>query len=143
MAYYTTEDVMQAIADKLTANMVALGLKAIYYGDNNNIAAFPGAMVAGAPLNRELHATRQFKLTFTVFIYVIDAKLSQTKSARIKVDMQEATAIANLIHQDLTLGGNLIFGWISQEEPGVLATGLGRAVVGTRLTYTGEQLKGF
>ena len=103
MPYYSTDEVIQALTTKLDTNKVALGIKAVYYGEQNAVPAFPAVMVAGAPLNRQLHATRQFKLIFTAYIYVLDAKLSIGKSARIKVDLQEANAITELIHQDLTL----------------------------------------
>lgn len=143
MPYYSTDEVVQALTDKIETNKVSLGIAGVYYGEQNAVPAFPAVMVAGSPLQREIHGTRTFMLTFTVFIYVIDAKLSIGKSARIKVDLQEARAITSLIHTDKTLGGNIIFGFISGEEPGVLATGMGSAVVGTRLTFTGQQIEGF
>jgi len=143
MPYYSTDEVVQHLTDFIEANKVTLGVAKVYYGEQSNIPAFPAVMVAGAPLGRELHGTRTFKLTFTVFIYVIDAKLSNTKSQRIKTDLQTAKNITELVHTDLTLGGNITFGFITSDEAGVLAKGMGAAVVGTRLTYTGEQIKGF
>jgi hypothetical protein len=141
--YSVPEEVIDHIYNLLDTNKVTLGLGFVGYGDVDLIPEYPAAVVTGSPLDREIHATRQFKLTFRCNIWVYHAKMTDTHKSRTQDDLILASDIRGLIHQDKTFGGNLIFGYVENEDPGIMVRPRKEVVVGTRLGWTGESVVPF
>jgi len=74
---------------------------------------------------------------------VYHARLTDSHKVRTKNDLLLVTAIRTLLHSDFRLGGNIIFGYVDSENPGVLASPKNDAVVGSRMTWTGENVVPF
>ena len=47
-------------------------------------------------------------------------------------------AITDLMHEDMTLNGNIVHGYITSEIPGEIIDEKGEAVVGTRMVWYGQ-----
>lgn len=141
MPYYAIDDVAQYIRNRVETNKVALGLAATFYADDGgNITRFPSAVVVPGPMERTGHAIRMvFELGFTVYIFILHADLTKTQSQRTSADLALARAVTLNLHADYTLGGNVITGFISREEPRTLPMGMGRSIIGTQLTWVGTQ----
>ena len=143
MPYSTPEEVLDHIYNLLDTNKVTLGLEFVGYGDVELIPEYPAVVVTGSPLTRTIHATRQFKLTFNCNVWVYHAKMSDNHRSRTQDDLILASDIRGLLHQDKTFGGNLIFGYVENEDPGIMVRPRKEVVVGTRLGWTGESVVPF
>lgn len=137
------EQILDYIKDRLEVNRGELGLRYIAYGDEEKIPRFPAVKIASGVLDRELHATRQFQNTFNIDLTVYHGNLSNTHAQRSKADLELATAIRQLLHADMTLGGNIVQGWVVQEGPAIIARQRGPAVVATAMRWRGIAVEMF
>jgi hypothetical protein len=137
------EEVIDHIYNLIDADKVALGLEFVGYGDVDLVPAYPAVIVTGSPLSRALHATRQFQLTFRCNIWVYHARMTDDHKTRTRDDLILASSITSLLHQDKTFGGNLIFGYVEDEDPGIMVRPRKEVVVGTRLGWTGDSVVSF
>lgn len=130
------------VYDKIENNKAGLGIQYVARIDEELYPRFPAVLVSmERPLQRELHATGMFKVTFHLDLWIFHAKLTVGKAIRSREDIQLATSVRKLLHSDYTLGSHIIFGYVTGEFPGVTARIVGqkaRSVVTTRLTWEGQ-----
>jgi hypothetical protein len=140
MPYFTEpEEALDYVHALLDGNKATLGLGYVGYGEERLLPKYPAAVVSfNVPVNRELHATRTFRLEWVVQIEVYHAKLTVGHKTRTREDMQLAARIRNKLHEDYTFGGSVVFGFVRSERPGIIADGKGRANVATILVWSGE-----
>src|SRR5262245_1974432 len=106
MPFYDVDAVTQYIVDKLEDNKGELGFRTIVYGDSRLVRAYPSAVVEPAPLQRELHASRQWLLVFRVNVWIYHALLKISRQERVKEDVQLSNSVVSLLHEDKTFAGN-------------------------------------
>lgn len=115
-----------AIRDKIIANKANLGLDAdsfVAYGDHNNVPGGKAVTVSAGTKNRELagvagpggRTLNQMEVVVTVYYM----KTEDEASARLTCD-QLAENVEELLHQDTTMGGIIIHGFVNQWVPGVI-----------------------
>lgn len=115
-----------AIRDKIIANKLTLGLDAdsfVAYGDHNNVPGGKAVTVSAGTKNRELagvsgpggRTLNQLEVVITVYYMKTEAE----ESARLATD-QLGEGIESLLHQDTTMGGIIIHGFVRQWVPGVI-----------------------
>jgi hypothetical protein len=129
------------IVQKLDDNKASLGLRYIAQLDEELLPMYPAVLVQIDATERRQHATRMFHLQFNIDLWVFHNELTVDKATRSRKDIQLATDIRKLLHADRTLGGHIIFGFVSGEFSGVSARLIENAVttiVTTRLTWQGE-----
>lgn len=135
-------DAADAIKDKLVTNMNVLGLKNIYYGDDDFAPAYPFAGVAPQPKDRDFATTSQFDVKLRTAITLYFGKLQMPE-----VNSREADILAEnveaLLHSDFKLGGLVIFGFVSRVEPGVARTARGIVLKATRLLWEAHSRETF
>lgn len=140
--YYDIDQVLDYLHDRIDNNKGQLGLAYVTYGEEALLPEYPACVLtAERPLQRELHATRQFMVTFNCDLWVFHAKLAVGRRVRNKEDILLAKALRKFIHSDFTLGGHIIFGFVENEVPGTITRVIGQkgtAVVATRLQWTGN-----
>lgn len=146
MPYYTTEECSTAIAaylESIKAQLTPTGgdpVQDIWPAEQKLVPRYPAIMVAPGPLSRMLVATgMQVELTLRVMIYVMHAKLTKTRTQRTQEDIKMSREVVKKLHENRTLSGNVVVGLVTGEDPGSLAGPQGLAVVGTRLTWEGQQ----
>jgi len=140
MAYFTEpEEALDYVYALLNDNKEALGLGFVGYGEERLLPVYPAAVVSfNVPVDRELYATRTFRLQWVIQIEVYHAKLTVGHKTRTREDMALAASIRNKLHEDYTFGNRVVFGFVRSERPGVVADGKGRANVATVLVWSGE-----
>lgn len=116
----------QAIVQKIKDNKVAVGLDAdsfVEYGDHNNIIGGKAVTVASGTKDRELAGvagpggrTDNF---MEVVITVYYMKTEAEATARLTCD-QIAENVEDLLHEDTTMGGIIIHGFVRQWVPGII-----------------------
>lgn len=116
----------QAIIEKIRANKVTVGLDAdsfVDYGDHNNVPGGKAVTVSAGTKDRQLAGvagpggrTENFmEVVVTVYYMKVEAEAT----ARLTVD-QIAENIEDLLHQDTTMGGIIIHGFVRQWVPGII-----------------------
>lgn len=96
-------DITQALVDKLTTNSVTLGLKGVFYGDQDKLPATPIACVE--PDMKEIISITPFRkedIDITVYIIVYHSIVESAQLNRKAVDIM-AEAIETLINADKNL----------------------------------------
>lgn len=129
------------LCDKIDDAKSELGLRYVARFDENLLPQYPAVLLnMENPLNRELHATRQFLVNFNIDLWIFHAEMTVGKAVRSREDVLLATEIRKLLHADFTLGGHIVFGHVAMEAPGRVARVVGSkvtTVVATRLLWTG------
>lgn len=145
MAYITTpEEMLDTLKATLDANRVAIGLNFIGYGDEAQlVAGYPAAIVSSGAVQREIATTSQFGIFLNAIVWVYHALLTEDHATRTKNDLLMATAIRELFHADLTLGGKVIVGFFDSELPGQINRAAGDSVIATRMSYIATTRKVF
>jgi hypothetical protein len=110
------KEIAEAIKTTLTGGA---GLQAVYLSDQELVPAFPSASVEAPTKRRTIKATRQFKVTFRIPILIYHGPLKSTTTVQSEV-MATAESVENLLHADFTLGGRVLFGYVTSIEPGVV-----------------------
>jgi hypothetical protein len=128
-------DVTGAMIDKLTAAKGALGLEDIWYGDQDLYPRQPCIAVEPVSVDRtlagaSLHGTTENQ--FQLFLYIVHGTVKDVMQNRRDAD-ELCKNVELLLHGDLSLGGTVIHGFVTRNEPGQAARGSLLAV--TRLTW--------
>lgn len=140
----TPEELLDQMKVMLDAEKVNIGLKFVGYGDEAQlIPAFPAAVISAGPAQRTVATTHQFGLILNAVVWVYHALLTQNHQERTKADLLMATAIRELYHFDLTLGGLVIAGYFDSELPGQVNRAIGDSVITTRMSYIATTRKVF
>lgn len=137
-----------AIFDKIILNKDNLGFDEVLFGDQSLIQSASVCVITAGPKITQLAGVSgpggRVMRNMTVFINVyrqviVDSLNSQAGSEaeeRLAVE-QTAEAVENLIHQDVTVGGLIIHGFVVQMDPGdtLYPNSMFRTV---RLTFIGK-----
>lgn len=138
--YYDPLQPFDYMVKLLDDNKAALGIRYIAENDERLRPVYPALLVSMENAERTLHATGIFSVTFRIDLWVFHAELTVKKAVRSRKDIEMATAIRKLIHDDRTMGGHIIHGFIEAENPGVTAQIIGanlNAIVTTQLSWQG------
>lgn len=140
--YYDPLQVLDHIHTLIDNNKASLGLRFVAYQDEELLPEYPAALVTmELPIAREQHATQMFLLRFNVDIWVFHARMSVGKAIRSRQDIELATNVRKLLHQNYTLDGHIVFGYVAAETPGATVRATERRsaqVLTTRLMWTGQ-----
>lgn len=136
--YTKNLEALDHIYGLFVTNQVALGLNGVWYGDDDFIPKYPAVICSAEGKDTELHSTRTFKVDFAVSIFVYHAELNASHRVRTRNDMILADAAVTLLHAHHTLDGNIVFGYVNREVPGLGNRPKGPGIVATRLSWTGE-----
>lgn len=109
-----------AVQALIESNKDALGLDQVYYGDQLNI---PNAKCAAVRVGRKTRERAgvagpggRMMNYMPIIINVYNSTVTDEASGRLVVD-QIAEAIEDLLHQDITLGGIILDGFVSEFDP--------------------------
>lgn len=135
-----TSVVAKAIFDKLVANQTTLGLADVLYGNHNEIPRTPTAVVIPGRKTRALVGVQgpggRTDNFMNVLIDIHDSKVQDETTQRLLFD-QLTEGIEKKIHEDVTMGGILIHGFVTDWDPG-LAFFQGGEFRSVRMTYVGH-----
>lgn len=118
-------DVAAALEQKLNDNAATLGLKAVYYGDQERLATTPVVCVEPDTKVQEYRGggvNRMLGVNITIFLLVYHSFVQSPQENRRGAD-QLAEAIEDLIHQDVNLGGLVIECHVSEVASGYATKG--------------------
>jgi hypothetical protein len=140
MPFFTEPDeALDAVYNLLNDNKGALGLGFVGYSDERTLFVYPAAVVSfNIPTERTLHATHQFRLNWSVQVVVYHARMSASHKIRSREDMQLAIGVREKLHEDYTMGGGVIFGYVTSERPGIMVDERGQANIATMLIWEAE-----
>lgn len=110
--------VSQNILDTLESNKVVLGLRGTYYGLQNLIPEYPAACVESGTKNRIMRMARKHEIIIRTHIMVYHSEVQSSEVTKKEVE-QFAEAIENKLHEDNTLDGLVIWGYVTSIDHGV------------------------
>ena len=115
-------DSLVAVVDAQIAllkdNAGLLGLQAVYYGDQNLINTVPCVTVEGADKSRDLQTTSErTRNVLRTLMMVYYSRMQPLEETQRDVEVL-AEQVEALLHEDRTLGGLVIHGFVSSIEPG-------------------------
>jgi hypothetical protein len=113
--------------------------------DEKLIPNYPCLQIQPGPTSKEYHSTSTFQLYLTIHMYIMHDTLTVSRRVRSLEDLQLATQVVEFLETDLTLGGRMIDGFVSDEAPAVVPPHSPKtpAMVSTRLTWVGKTQKRF
>ena len=133
------------ILDLLVAGMTDLGLRKVYYGDQNKVDESPTACVEAGPVNRPMDGVPDMILnTFQVFVIVYHSRVQDNQTTKLEAE-QFAEAIEDYLHTNLQLrdaSGDpaseiVIHGWVIENMAGYATKGVNTLWRASRLTWQG------
>lgn len=147
MSYFeTSEQLIDYWYDAL--NDSNLGLEFVGYAEERLIPRYPAVVLGDVTTAREIHATQQFLLVFTMSFFIYHAKLSQSHRVRTREDLKLVTRVRDFFHTDHNCklrrdnDPGVVFGWITDEAPGLIQR-RNESVVGTRMGWEGQAIVRF
>jgi len=140
-------EVLDYVHDFLDKRKDDIGLAFCGYGEERLIPEYPAIIVTAGPVSREIHGTHKFRVTFILELWIYHAKLSESHRMRTRKDLQFATSVRQLLHDNMRLYADIddpnpsdpqiAGGWITSEDPAFINRGKGEGVVATRMEWTG------
>ncbi len=111
----------QYILSKINTAKASLGVDTVLYGDHDKIP--PGITVTVYCADKErnldgvaMPGARTMNI-MRVMVTVYNNKTQDEATGRLEVD-QKSEAIEHLLHQDTTMGGLIIHGFVARWDPG-------------------------
>ena len=130
----SSETVANAILNAITAQMVSLGIKQTYYGDQTQLPETPAVCVSPGNKQREFQGASLTTMnTFETYVYVYFGKIQDVQQ-NLHAAQTLADAIEPVVQADMTLGGLVIWTLCIQNEPGVINR-MGSLMMGNRMTF--------
>lgn len=131
------EHIVEFLSQYLEQSEIPLEYVAKY--DEPLLPKYPAVQIMSAPFDKQLHGTHTWSLTLRAIIYVMHARMTESRRTRNYEDLLLATQVVEYLESDLKLGGRVIHSWVESETPGAVPprTSRGAAVVSTRLTWFG------
>lgn len=132
-------DVAFKIYTKLTDNRNDLGLKAVYYGDQERIAGTPVACVEPTSKSNNLNTSalaRKLDPTIETSILIYHSVVQSTQATRLEAD-QFGEAVETYLNTLRDLDGLVIHAYVSVMESGYLTKG-NTVMRACRLTHTAK-----
>lgn len=117
--------VVQAHVDLITSRKATLGLADVWYGDQSRLPRTPADCVDAGPMERTLNrATGKggTENTFRIYHLIYLGKV-QDVQANLKQAQELAESIMTVLHEDITLGGLVLHGFVTTIEPGFVRKG--------------------
>jgi len=115
--------VAKAIQTLLDSRKVELDLDEVYYGDHNNIPVGKAVSITPGNKRRELAGVSgpggRGMNNMEILLLVYYSLLEDEASARFAVDTI-AENIEDVLHEDTTLNGIIIHGFVSEWIPGII-----------------------
>lgn len=118
-------------------NAGSLGIE--FVGFNESLTPrYPAVVLEPGVTERQVYGSFKFQIIPHLTIWVFHARLDTTKRKRTREDLQLVNDIVDFLHNDLELGGNMVFCYVENEEPNV-GPGFrkGDIVIGTALYWRG------
>lgn len=124
---------------KLLEDSTSLNLEYVAKYDEGMMPKYPGVLIQPGEWTKEIHGTATFSHNPKAEIWVMHANLSAGRRTRSLEDCLLATRVIEVIEQDRTLGGKVIFGMVERERFAALPPRGAKndGVVSTQLSWTG------
>lgn len=112
----------EAIVAKIKANQESLGLDIVLYGEQNNVPGGLAVVVYCGTKRRPIAGVAgpggRTDNYMEIMIDIHNSVYSSEEDGRLLVD-RLAERVETLLHQDTTMGGIIIHGWVQEWRPGI------------------------
>ena len=131
--------VTQALYDLVKDNEGPLGLNYVGRYDEKRIPRYPSVVVSPGDMGKTLHGTNTFNIELTASLWVYHGDMTVPHAVRNEEDLRLVEKIEEVVEEDYTLGGLVIFGFIATQVPGVVqpTSSKSEIIAGTRMDWVG------
>ncbi len=109
----------QKVVDILEGESTRLGLKGVYFGDQELIPEYPAVTVEPGTKTRTIRALHEYELNLTTTIYLYHGKVQSSETT-----MKENTALAEELEDVLAehrkMDGVIINSIVTRMDPGIV-----------------------
>jgi hypothetical protein len=105
------------IHNRLEGHKAELEVRDVWYGEQRLYPNFPCIAVESADKRRTHMNTRRWDLTFLVDILLILDKVDSMEQTRQELE-RHIHLVEDVLHEDTTMGGSVIFGFVTRAQPG-------------------------
>lgn len=117
------DEVAQALVDVIKASAGPLGLKDVWYGEEDLVPKTPAVSVVPDRKRRDIIETGYMaRNDFEVVITLFHSRLASPTLVR-RETIQLAEQLEDVIHADRTLGGLLVHSYVTELTPGFVRRG--------------------
>lgn len=150
MAYFSRpEELLKYFHVLFESNKEKLGFNYVAIQDEQLLPEYPVVKIITGPALREIHGTQKYLVTFEVSFWIYHANYESTHASRSVEDMELATKVVQFLHQpgirtlvdensNESNPNQIIFGFVTQEIPGLIARADRSGIVVTRLVWQGQ-----
>jgi len=113
-------NVVDAMVALFEENIEVLGIKRVYWGDQEKIPEYPAICVAPFPKDRALSgegATHRFAITHRIGIHVYHGQV-QSSELNHRIATSLAEDVEQLLHKNTDMADMVIFGYVTRMQPG-------------------------
>lgn len=120
MSLARIEDLIEYLLEEVEENQVQLGLKFVGGYDERIITDYPAVIFGSGNTTKEVSGTHQYLIQHHLDIYIQHAEASETHRQRSLEMLKTVTKLVAFLEADPTLKGQIIFGYVINERPGLI-----------------------
>jgi len=142
---HTTKQAVAMVGDFLDEKAPLFGIRFVGRFDEKRIPNYPAVVVVPGTRDKTIHATQTFNVDLELHLYVYHADLTLTKRERSEADLKLVEQLEEVLEEDYGWQSDpldpatkrVVFGYISNEEPGVLQPRANKSnmIISTRMTW--------
>lgn len=140
-----TTEIANAMYDLINSNAGPLGLNYVGKYDEKRLPKYPSVVVSPNDKVKQPRAMNTFLIDVSLSLWVYHGDMTVPHTVRSEADLELVESIEELIEQDYTLGGLVIFGYIATEVSGIVQPTSRKSdvIAGTRMDWVAMSQRRF
>jgi hypothetical protein len=129
--------VTNAIHKLIQDNEGPLGLNFVGKYDEKRVPKYPSAVISPGTRSKNFLAMNKFDIELSVTIWVYHGDMTVSHATRNEEDLILVDKIEEVLEEDYTLGGLVVFGYVATQEPGIVQPRSSKSeiIAGTRMDW--------
>jgi len=129
--------IANAMYDFLNSNAGPLGLNYVGKWDEKRLPRYPSVVIAPNDRVKSLRGMSTFEVDISLSLWVYHGDMTVPHAVRSEQDIVLVEKIEDLIEQDYTLGGLVVFGYIATQVSGIVQPTSRKSdvIAGTRMDW--------
>jgi len=129
--------IANAMYEVISDNAGPLGLNYVGRWDEKRLPSYPAVVVSPNDRVKSLRGMSTFEVDISLSLWVYHGDMTVPHAVRSQQDIELVENIEELIEQDYTLGGTVVFGYIATQVSGIVQPTSRKSdvIAGTRMDW--------
>lgn len=130
--------VTDAVIALLKSKAGEMGIAFVGAYDEKRLPQYPAIVVSPGPKAKSLPGVSYFVVDFVVDIWVYHGDMTVPHAVRNREDLLLVDKIEAVLESDYTMGNKIVFGFVTEQQPGVFQSGSSKnstIIAGTRMRW--------